>query len=82
MAYAPHCDSTILHAPGLCKYCDMHPDWQEYRQVAHIAFTGQSPTDHRAPCPSTWFRDPLHRDAWYGNSIVISEEPDSINDLR
>lgn len=39
-AYAPHCDQTILHAPGKCVYCDHFPEWQEYRKVAQIAFTG------------------------------------------
>lgn len=24
----PHCDAYVLHAPGVCEYCDRHPDWQ------------------------------------------------------
>lgn len=36
----PHCDQRILHAPGECQYCDMHPEWQELRQAWGIAFTG------------------------------------------
>lgn len=65
-AYAPHCDPSILHAPGACRYCDEYPDWQAYRQVAGIAFTGQA-SDSLAPCPSTHFRSAEQRDAWYGN---------------
>lgn len=71
-AYMPHCDSSILHAPGTCEYCDMYPDWQEYRRIAQIAFTGTeqeqgSASDLLAPCPSTFFRAPETRDAWGGN---------------
>jgi hypothetical protein len=77
-AYMPHCDSSILHAPGTCDYCDAYPEWQEYRRIARIAFTG---TDEEqgservglAPCPSTWFRSPDTRDRWYGN-IPKTEE--------
>jgi len=73
-AYMPHCDSQILHEPGACEYCDEYPDWQHYRVVARIAFTG---TDEElgseklglAPCPSTRFRKPETRDRWYGNLI-------------
>jgi hypothetical protein len=38
----PHCDGKVLHAPGECEYCDMHPDWQELREMWGIAFTGHS----------------------------------------
>jgi hypothetical protein len=79
-AYMPHCDSSILHAPGVCEYCDGYPDWQEYRQIARIAFTG---TDEElgservglAPCPSTWFRSPGTRDRWGGNVAKTEEVP-------
>ena len=39
----PHCDQRVLHAPGECKYCDLHPEWQELRKSWGIAFTGQAP---------------------------------------
>ena len=39
----PHCDARILHAPGECEYCDLHPEWQELRKVWGIAFTGHLP---------------------------------------
>lgn len=40
-AYAPHCDSTILHKPGKCVYCDEFPEYQRYREIAQIAFSGE-----------------------------------------
>jgi hypothetical protein len=64
--YAPHCDSSILHAPGVCVYCDEYPDWQEYRQVTRTNFTGEN-DPHKAPCPSEHFRPPALRDQWGGN---------------
>lgn len=39
----PHCDQRVLHPRGACRYCDMHPEWQELREKWGIAFTGQSP---------------------------------------
>jgi hypothetical protein len=67
---APHCDSSILHAPGICEYCDKYPDWQYYRSLARIAFTGaenELGDERTAPCPSTHFRSPEKRDLWGGN---------------
>lgn len=75
-AFAPHCDASVLHAPGECVYCDHYPDWQGYRMTARIAFTGQAPSDSVSPCPSMWFRDPGVRDRWYGNAPVIHEDAD------
>lgn len=66
-AYAPHCDPSILHAPGACRYCDEYPDWQAHRQVARIAFTGQVADASQAPCPSEFFRSGEVRDRWSGN---------------
>lgn len=65
-AFAPHCDPSVLHAPGTCRSCDLYPDWQHYRQVARISFTGDDSAD-LAPCPSDWFRPAASRDAWPGN---------------
>jgi hypothetical protein len=65
-AYAPHCDASVLHSPGTCRYCDESPDWQAYRMVAHINFSNEN-DPHRAPCPSDFFRTPRDRDHWYGN---------------
>lgn len=63
---APHCDPSILHAPTVCPVCDDYPEWQEYRDVARINFTGEYDID-KAPCPSVYFRAPDVRDAWPGN---------------
>lgn len=67
----PHCDSLILHTPGVCQYCDRHPDWQALRSAQGIAFSDM-PEDIRRehgllPCPSTYRRPAEVRDRWYGN---------------
>lgn len=62
----PHCDPSILHAPGACEFCDKCPEWQAYRSLAMINFTGEYDTD-KAPCPSVYFRSVSSRDAWPGN---------------
>lgn len=62
-AYAPHCDQSILHAPGACEYCDHYPDYQEARAVARINFSNENDPD-KAPCPSTFFRPAEVRDRW------------------
>lgn len=69
----PHCDAAILHSPGRCEYCDRHPEWQQYRMMARIAFSDEQATDDISPCPSTWTRLPGTRDQWFGNH-VISEQ--------
>lgn len=70
----PHCDSSILHKPGECQFCDMHPDWQQYREMARINFTGQA-DEGKAPCPSNWFRPASARDRWPGNVPAPAGEP-------
>lgn len=62
----PHCDAAVLHAPGECQFCDMHPDWQEYRQWARINFTGHY-SENKAPCPSEHFRSVETINRWPGN---------------
>lgn len=62
----PHCDTSVLHAPGVCQFCDGHPDWQIYRMNARINFTGDDNPD-LSPCPSTWYRTAEQVDSWYGN---------------
>ncbi len=55
----PHCDARILHAPGVCTYCDKHPEWQEYRLAAGICFTGETPENSwQTPCPADQARPP------------------------
>ena len=65
-AYAPHCDQSVLHAPGECEYCDHYPDWQEMRDRQRINFTGHQDPD-KAPCPSTAFRALETLEKWHGN---------------
>jgi hypothetical protein len=68
----PHCDSAILHAPGECKYCDQHPNWQELRQLWGIAFTGHQPVVNEygwqeIACPSDINRPGGAAARWPGN---------------
>lgn len=75
----PHCDPRILHAPGTCDVCDMHPDWQELREHWQIAFTGQTPKPLAEPswssegpvlpCPADLIRGKSHA-IWGGNRAV------------
>lgn len=67
MSTMPHCDSRVLHAPGECEYCDRYPAWQEYRQLARIAFTGHEPGEYELPCPSTATRTREVVERWPGN---------------
>jgi hypothetical protein len=40
-----HCDSRVLHAPGVCEFCDAYPEAQVYRIEHRICFTGWSGID-------------------------------------
>lgn len=71
-AYMPHCDSSVLHAPGECEFCDEYPDFQHYRVVARINFSGHYDRN-KAPCPSTFFRPEATIDKWGGN---VATNPD------
>lgn len=64
----PHCDARVLHAPGECKYCDEHPEWQELRFTWGIAFTGYTPDEgtKELPCPADYARGDGHT-KWGGN---------------
>jgi hypothetical protein len=48
----PHRDSRVLHAPGECEYCDLHPELQEARLRGRIAFSGHPAPDNGFPCPA------------------------------
>lgn len=67
MAAMPHCDTRVLHAPSECEYCDRYPDWQEYRCLMRIAFTGHEPQPGELPCPSTATRSLEAVNRWPGN---------------
>lgn len=62
-----HCDSSVLHAPGECEFCDKYgKEWQDYRILARINFTGHHDED-KAPCPSEHFRSVETINHWPGN---------------
>jgi hypothetical protein len=82
----PHCDSSILHAPKTCSYCDEHPDWQELREMWRINFTGGTDST-KAPCPSERLRPAYIAHRWPGNRPTMVDVPltppssyDRIND--
>jgi hypothetical protein len=62
----PHCDSNILHAPGVCIYCDKFPDAQLARIKNGVNFTGEY---HEAlrPDPATQQRSQETMEKWPGN---------------
>lgn len=62
----PHCDQTILHKKGDCKYCDAHPEWQELRIAWGINFTGEK-DETKLPCPSEIRRPAYVAHRWPGN---------------
>lgn len=63
-----HCDQSIMHAPGVCQYCDHYPQAQALREWWRINFTGEH-DPAKAPCPSTYFRSDETRDLWGGNKV-------------
>lgn len=69
LAKSPHCDSRILHAPKMCKYCDLYPAEQLARMVSRINFTGQQLAGCE-PCPADLARDPQVYNRWPGNRPV------------
>lgn len=71
----PHCDSLVLHAPGECRFCDCHPDWQAYRQTVGIAFSGHDPLNGQAACPSEVRRPRQLIIRWPGNVAAPDGQP-------
>ena len=76
MIVMPHCDSSVLHEPNKCQFCDRYPEAQKYRISARINFTGQNDED-KTPCPSTHTRSAESVDAWGGNRAQRSDEAKS-----
>lgn len=68
VAEFPHCDSEVLHAPGMCEVCDMFPELQEARVNANVNFTGEADTT-KDPCPATARRSLRRRSQMEGNSV-------------
>jgi hypothetical protein len=62
----PHCDPRVLHAPGACEFCDMHPDWQELRRMWNINFTGHYDPE-KMQCPAEAERPFDVIEMWSGN---------------
>ena len=71
----PHCDQRILHAPGECKYCDSHPEWQALRLAWKIAFTGWTPDADELPCPANKARGTDVDQVWPGNKPKAEPAP-------
>ena len=70
----PHCDSSILHAPKSCEFCDARPLWQALRVAWGVNFTGESdPT--KAPCPSEQRRSARMVHMWPRNRPTNVDVP-------
>ena len=67
IAQFPHCDQRILHAPGECKFCDEHSEWQALRIAWDIAFTNYEPEGTELPCPANYARGDKCS-LWFGNA--------------
>lgn len=78
MAQFPHCDSNVLHAPGECKYCDMHPQEQIQRAFSGINFTGHY-DDDKELCPAERVRPIDTIEKWHGN-VPMTPEQEAIDD--
>jgi hypothetical protein len=70
----PHCDALVLHAPGACEYCDLHPDWQQLREMWGIAFTGEV-ARAKTICPSERRRPLALINQWPGNQARPPKKP-------
>jgi hypothetical protein len=71
---APHCDQSVLHAPGECAYCDRYPKRQQGRIDAKIAFTGGPVPEFGSQDPATLAR-PLEKiNLWHGNVPMTSTQ--------
>ena len=71
----PHCDARVLHAPGLCTWCDLYPAWQAKRIEMGAAFTGDQPEGYTPLLkdPATMYRSLESIERWEGN---VPETPE------
>jgi hypothetical protein len=70
-AVLPHCDQSVLHAPGECRYCDERPEWQALRVIWGVSFTGHpvvADTGVKVMCPSDAARGIGGAHVWPGNT--------------
>lgn len=67
----PHCDSRVLHAPGVCVFCDRRPDLQKHRRQMGMAFT-DDPSPHPGAIQdiATQYRPIETINKWFGNRPV------------
>lgn len=72
-----HCDSRVLHAPGVCEYCDHHPEAQQRRIDLGVNFTSDTPDPNLLPCPAMEARGWQSLNGWGGNqphNVDMSDE--------
>jgi hypothetical protein len=62
----PHCDSSVMHSPRSCEFCDHYPAEQQARIRDGINFTGEQVAGKK-PCPSDARRGLGGAHLWYGN---------------
>lgn len=72
-ALMPHCDQRVLHRPSACEVCDRFPEYQQYRELLGIAYTGEEPAEHELPCPATLRRGLDVINEWPGNRARAPE---------
>lgn len=68
---SPHCDHRVLHAPGVCVFCDKYPERQAGRLAAGICFTGEDPATRGIgwiDCPADIARGRGGAHVWPGNT--------------
>ena len=75
----PHCDSLVLHDPGLCKYCGMkkYVPVQLERKRLGLNWTG-SVREDLEPCPAEQMRGLERLERWHGNVLVDDEEEEDL----
>lgn len=53
--WAPHPDSSVLHAPGTCTKCDRYPERQHFRIEHLLNFTNEpGPISQPRPVTGAW----------------------------
>jgi hypothetical protein len=59
----PHCDIEVLHAPGVCVYCDFFPEWQAERASNTPCYACELSVSEWHTCSFT----PREANGWWGN---------------
>lgn len=72
----PHCDDRVLHAPGVCSFCDLYPEEQAARIANGVNFTGESdPNKKQCPAEQRRSLDTINR--WGGNRAASDADTTS-----